>query len=271
MWRWFGSLCATSVLTIAVTVTVSPSEQAAAPPPGTPVTQLRLYTIDKGRLDDFANAWRAGVYPLRTKLGYRIPFAAKIPATNQFVWLLTYDGPEAWERKEADYYGSAERKSLSPDPAQWIAQPQQLLVTPVVGPGAPTTAVQEAAPAQEPSVKLPPGLARALTDYEAAWRKRDPAALASLFAEDGFVLSGGRPPIKGRARIAQHYTGSGGSLSLRAIAYATEGSVGYIIGGYAQEKGQPDLGKFTLTLRKGTDRRWLIVSDMDNPNRRSGD
>jgi ketosteroid isomerase-like protein len=27
------------------------------------------------------------------------------------------------------------------------------------------------------------------------------------------------------------------------------------------------MGKFTLTLRKGTDGRWLIVSDMDNGNR----
>ena len=96
------------------------------------VAQLRLYTIDRGRLDDFAAAWHAGVYPLRLKLGYRIPFAAKIPATNQFVWLLTYSGPESWEQKEKEYYGSAARKQLSPDPAQWIARPEQLMVTPIV-------------------------------------------------------------------------------------------------------------------------------------------
>ena len=29
-----------------------------------------------------------------------------------------------------------------------------------------------------------------------------------------------------------------------------------------------DIGKFTLTLRKNQDGRWLIVSDMDSPNRR---
>ena len=96
---------------------------------------MRLYTIDRGRLDDFAAAWRKGVYPLRTRLGYEIPFAAKIPATNQFVWLVKYDGPETFERKEAEYYGSAERAGLSPDPRQWIAGPQQWMVTPVIGPG----------------------------------------------------------------------------------------------------------------------------------------
>lgn len=124
-----------------------------------------------------------------------------------------------------------------------------------------------AAAKQLPSVELPPDLARVLTDYEAAYRKTGPA-VAELFVEDGFVLTGGRPPIKGRAAIAQFYGRMLGPLALRAIAYAAEGSVGYIIGAYTTERGAPDLGKFTLTLRKERDGRWMIVSDMDNPNRR---
>lgn len=123
-----------------------------------------------------------------------------------------------------------------------------------------------AAAAQLPSVELPRDLARVLTDYETEWR-RGGAAVAQLFTEDGFVLSGGRPPIKGRAAIAAHYGNGGGPLSLRAIAYAAEGSVGYILGGYTTERGAPDVGKFTLTLRKRPDGRWMIVSDMDNQNR----
>ena len=121
---------------------------------------------------------------------------------------------------------------------------------------------------QEPSIKLPPAIARVLTDYEAAWRNRDAAGLARLFAEDGFVLSSGRPPVRGRAAIQQHYTGQGGPLALRGIAFEAEGKVGYIIGGFAQQEGQPDVGKFTLTLRQDTSGRWLIMSDMDNMNRR---
>jgi ketosteroid isomerase-like protein len=79
-------------------------------------------------------------------------------------------------------------------------------------------------------------------------------------------LSPGRPPVRGRAEIEQHYKGKGGGLSLRALAYATEGSLGYIIGAYSEKKGEPDIGKFTLILRKAGG-RWLIVSDMDNPSR----
>jgi hypothetical protein len=36
-------------------------------------------------------------------------------------------------------------------------------------------------------------------------------------------------------------------------AFVAEGSVGYIIGGYATERGATDMGKFTLTLRKQPD------------------
>jgi ketosteroid isomerase-like protein len=119
-----------------------------------------------------------------------------------------------------------------------------------------------------PSVTLPPELARVLTDYEAAWRNKDAKALSALFAEDGFVLSSGSPPVQGQAQIEKHYTGAGGLLALRALAYATEGPIGYIIGGFARKEGEPDVGKFTLTLRKGSDGRWLIMSDMDNGNSR---
>ncbi|MFN2385099.1 MAG: SgcJ/EcaC family oxidoreductase [Thermoanaerobaculia bacterium] len=123
-------------------------------------------------------------------------------------------------------------------------------------------------PEAQPDVKLPPELARVLTDYEAAWGKKDAAALAELFAEDGFVLPGGKPPVRGRAAIRQHYTGQGGPLALRAFAFAAEGDVGYILGGYAAKRGGPDDGKFTLTLRRDAGGKWLIYSDMDNSNRR---
>jgi ketosteroid isomerase-like protein len=118
-----------------------------------------------------------------------------------------------------------------------------------------------------PSVKLPSELARVLADYEAGWRAGDGAALARLFAEDGLVLGNGAPPVRGRAAIQQYYKGPGGPLVLRAFAFATEGPVGYILGGFSRQDGQPDIGKFTLTLRKGSDGRWLIFSDMDNGNR----
>ena len=123
-------------------------------------------------------------------------------------------------------------------------------------------------PDQQPSIDLPSDVARVLRDYEKAWGSKDASALARLFAEDGFVLPNGRAAVRGRAAIEKHYTGSGGPLFLRAFAYGASGDVGYIIGGYRGQQDGPDGGKFTLTLRKGSDGRWLIMSDMDSANSR---
>ncbi len=115
---------------------------------------------------------------------------------------------------------------------------------------------------------MPAPLARVLTDYEKAWSRKDAAALAQLFAGDGFVLSSGAPMVRGRDAIRRAYTGAGGPLSLRAVAFATEGNIGYIIGAFGDRPGAPDRGKFTLTLRRDPSGQWLIMSDMDNGNSR---
>ena len=131
---------------------------------------------------------------------------------------------------------------------------------------APTSQNNAAADQSQPSVSLPADLARVLTDYENAWNHRDSAALARLFAEDAVVLADNSPMVRGRAAIERFYHGAGQSLSLRAFAFAAEGSVGFIIGAFGDRPGAPDRGRFTLTLRRDPSGRWLIVSDMDNGN-----
>ncbi|QJR38289.1 DUF4440 domain-containing protein [Gemmatimonas groenlandica] len=122
-----------------------------------------------------------------------------------------------------------------------------------------------------PSVPLPPALDRVLRDYERAWRARDVSALVALFTEDGFVLQPGRAPARGRAALARVYAGQGGgALRLRALAYAHADTVGYLIGAYGYGDAPGDEGKFTLTLRRVRDGRWLIASDMDNGSKPPG-
>jgi len=121
-----------------------------------------------------------------------------------------------------------------------------------------------------PIVALPPELDRVLRDYERAWQARDAGGLATLFAEDGFVLSGGRPPARGRAAIRERYLRAGGPLQLRALAYAASDSVGWIVGTYGQTAEAVRDGKFVLALRRLAGGRWLIAADMDNPNGRPG-
>ena len=118
-----------------------------------------------------------------------------------------------------------------------------------------------------PDAALPPDLDRVLRDYERAWRAGDAKAIAALFTEDGILLQNNRSPIRGRPAIQAVYEGDRGSpLRLRAIAYAAEDTVGYIVGGYRYGDAPHDMGKFTITLQRGLGKPWLISSDMDSMN-----
>ena len=96
------------------------------------VAQLRVYTIRQGKMHEFVDAWSRGVHPLRLKHGFRIEGAWVLEEESKFVWVVSYDGPESWEEKEARYYASAERKAMDPDPAKHIALAETWFVTPAL-------------------------------------------------------------------------------------------------------------------------------------------
>jgi hypothetical protein len=117
-----------------------------------------------------------------------------------------------------------------------------------------------------PSIALPPELDRVLRDYERAWQAGDEAGLAALFTEDGFVPTG--PGwVRGRDAIRTTYQNSSGSLQLRALAFAVQDTVGYIVGAFGFGTG--DRGKFVLALRRlpGAGSPWRIAADIDQSNR----
>ena len=119
-----------------------------------------------------------------------------------------------------------------------------------------------------PTVPLPPELDRVLRDYEQQWRAKNATGLAALFTPDGFVLPSNEPPARGTAGIEKAYAGNGGPLTLAALAYAVDDTVGYIVGTF----GGPDVtqhsGKYVLALRRAPGGPWLIAADMDNGNSR---
>jgi ketosteroid isomerase-like protein len=120
----------------------------------------------------------------------------------------------------------------------------------------------------EPTVQLPPELDRILREFEKGWTGRDAKGLANLFTEDGYSLPPGSPMVRGRSALEKHYSMAGGPLTLRAVAYSTDGNTGYIVGAYRSNPDGPDAGKFVLALRKDKLGRWQIAADIDNPNAR---
>jgi hypothetical protein len=82
-------------------------------------TQLRIYTINKGKMDEFVKVWREGIVPLREKTGFTVEGGWVIEGESRFVWMVSADGD--WKAKEEAYYTSPERKAMNPDPASFIA------------------------------------------------------------------------------------------------------------------------------------------------------
>jgi len=85
------------------------------------ISQLRMYTIKEGKMDEFVKAWSEGIYPLRLQQGFKVEGAWVIREENKFVWIVTYDGPDDWDAKVKAYHESPGRKAIIPDPVQLIA------------------------------------------------------------------------------------------------------------------------------------------------------
>ncbi len=95
------------------------------------LVQLRIYTINRGALNEWVEEWQEQIKPLRLKLGFEILGAWTVAETNQFVWIISYDGPESWDTLDQAYHQSEERRAMVPDPARNIARMEHFFMNPI--------------------------------------------------------------------------------------------------------------------------------------------
>ena len=94
--------------------------------------ELRDYRIRYGHMDEWIRGWTAGVVPLREEAGFRVIGAWVDRANDRFVWLIGYSGADGFAAADDRYYGSANRASLRPDPAELIEHARRAKVETVV-------------------------------------------------------------------------------------------------------------------------------------------
>lgn len=63
--------------------------------------------------------WRTEIGPLRLELGFTIGGAWADRERNQFVWLISCDGPESFAERNALYWSSPTRKRMRLDPEDY--------------------------------------------------------------------------------------------------------------------------------------------------------
>ena len=95
------------------------------------LVQLRVYTINRGVMDEWVEEWHEHIKPLRLKIGFEILGAWTVTETNQFLWVLSYDGPESWDSLDQAYHQSKERRAMEPDPARHITRMEHFFMDPV--------------------------------------------------------------------------------------------------------------------------------------------
>ncbi|MFF3932520.1 NIPSNAP family protein [Streptomyces hirsutus] len=91
-------------------------------------TQLRTYTVRDGLLDEWVERWRGDVVPLRRKWGFGIGGAWVDRGRNQFLWLISYRGPETFAERNALYWASPEREAMCLDPGAYLLHTEDRMV-----------------------------------------------------------------------------------------------------------------------------------------------
>ncbi len=82
--------------------------------------QLRMYTINKGQMDEFLKIWREGVCRVREKHGFKVQGGWIPEGETRFFWLMSYDGDD-WDKAEEAYFNDPERKNMTPSPSSFVA------------------------------------------------------------------------------------------------------------------------------------------------------
>ncbi|SMD24882.1 NIPSNAP family protein [Kibdelosporangium aridum] len=85
-------------------------------------TQLRTYTVREGLLDEWAAKWRELVVPLRLEFGFEIQGAWLDRERSQFVWVISYDGPESFTERNSQYWASPKRVAIGLDPEDYLVK-----------------------------------------------------------------------------------------------------------------------------------------------------
>jgi hypothetical protein len=95
-------------------------------------TQLRDYRLQPGTLDEFVQAFRTQLWPIRERLGFTLVGAWTDPDQGRFVWIVSYPGDwAAYEAADQAYHASPERAALDPNPGRLIEEQRITRLTPV--------------------------------------------------------------------------------------------------------------------------------------------
>jgi hypothetical protein len=98
------------------------------------IAEIRIYTMNRGKLDEFVKLWNEKLAPIHAKYGLKILGAWVNRPQNEFVWVRVFENEEDRQAKTKAYFDSPERKALGDAPQQLEAKIEVRVVEDVFAP-----------------------------------------------------------------------------------------------------------------------------------------
>jgi|HubBroStandDraft_4_1064222.scaffolds.fasta_scaffold2556453_1 quinol monooxygenase YgiN len=92
-------------------------------------TEVRIYTMKPGKLDDFVEVFTKHIMPTSAAFGVKVHAAWRNDDANEFIWVRSYDDEETLQR----YSDSPERAEYMPKSQACIDSMEVRTVEGVVG------------------------------------------------------------------------------------------------------------------------------------------
>ena len=86
------------------------------------VSQLRIYTINRGMMDSWLKLFEEELRPLHASLGIPVEHTWVNAARTEFIWVRGFNSAEEIADKEAAYFASPGRKAIGDRPQTHIAK-----------------------------------------------------------------------------------------------------------------------------------------------------
>ena len=96
------------------------------------VSQLRIYTINSGKMDAWLKLFDEKIRPIHEGLGIPIEKTWVNADRTEFLWVRTFNSAEEIPEKEAAYFASDGRKALGNEPQTLIAKMEVRVIEPVL-------------------------------------------------------------------------------------------------------------------------------------------
>jgi NIPSNAP len=76
------------------------------------IAEVRIYTMNRGKLDDFVKLWNEKLAPIHAKYGLTILGAWANRPQNEFIWIRQFEDEADRDAKTKRYMDSPERRAI---------------------------------------------------------------------------------------------------------------------------------------------------------------